>query len=584
MNPDKTISTLSSDHPATDSEAMILEQGRRIRALHEIISRPDLSFDEQIDATLQLGCKLLGTEIGKVGRLDPLNNKSEFLNTIVLSDLPVRRGITLPLDKTFCQVTFVSPEAIAISDVEQSEYRDHPAAAFLGVRSYIGCSINVHGKKFGTVNFSNRVPVSRPFTEADKDLVNLIGSWISVMMERQLEAEELKRAKDAAEYANQAKSTFLANMSHEIRTPLTAIIGFTDAVLDNEQSLEQRESALQVIRRSSDHLLHLINDVLDFSKIESGELDIEHAAVNLFELVSDVESIVSGQARQKGLEFSIGYEFPLPRSIQSDGLRLKQVLLNLCNNAIKFTRHGSVRVTLAFDTQGNMLKVLIRDTGIGMTPEQMQKVFKPFKQADSSTTREYGGTGLGLTLSKRLAQLLNGDLVVDSTAGKGSTFILSINIPVEELAGLEMVQSIAEARRKPGTPTDSVPMLQGDVLLVDDSELNQHLITMYLQKMGATVTLADNGEAAVSLAREKNYDLIYMDMLMPILSGVDAVKQLRALQYAGPIVMLTANATQDDRRLCSAAGSNDFLTKPIDRRKLYMITASYLRKRGSAQS
>ena len=208
--------SIPAEHkPVTEEQNDILvEQGKRIRALHAIISRPDLTFDQQIDEALRLGCRLLGTEIGKVGRQDPDNNTSEFLNTIVMSNLPIKRGTVLPLDKTFCQVTFLSPQTIAISHVAESEYKDHPAAQFIGMQSYIGCSINVHGKKFGTVNFSNRLPVEKPFTEADKDLVNLIGSWISVMMERELEAAELKRSKEAADAANQAKSTFLANMSH----------------------------------------------------------------------------------------------------------------------------------------------------------------------------------------------------------------------------------------------------------------------------------------------------------------------------------------------------------------------------------
>ena len=171
--------------PVDSEEEILLEQGKRIRALHEIISRPDLSFDQQIDETLRLGCHLLGTEIGKVGRQDPVGNISEFLNTVVLSELPAKRGMTLPLDKTFCNITFSSPETIVISNVAESRYKDHPAAKYVGMQSYIGCSINVHGKKFGTINFSNRKPVKQPFTEADKDLVNLIGSWISVMMEHE---------------------------------------------------------------------------------------------------------------------------------------------------------------------------------------------------------------------------------------------------------------------------------------------------------------------------------------------------------------------------------------------------------------
>ena len=561
---------------ATES-LMLYEQGQRIRALHEIISRPDLSFDEQIDATLRLGCELLGTEIGKLGRQDPENNTSEFLNTIVLSNLPVKRGIILPLDKTFCQITFKAPEAIAISHVSESEYKNHPAAKFLGVESYIGCSINVHGKKFGTVNFSNRAPIDKPFTEMDKDLVNLIGSWISVMMERQLEAEELKKARDAAERANQAKSAFLANMSHEIRTPLTSIIGFTDAILDNEQSLEEREHALQIIKRSSDHLLQLINDVLDFSKIEAGELDVVREDINVHDLLNDVESIVGGQARQKGLEYLTKYDLPLPRTIANDSLRLKQILLNLCNNAIKFTSAGTVSLTAHYDDQKNVIKFIVRDTGIGMTTEQANQVFSPFKQADNSISRKYGGTGLGLSLSKRLAELLGGDLVVDSLPGKGSTFIFALT--VEKPEQLEFITDSDTISNKQAFDRSSIPLLQGQVLLAEDSEINQYLFRMHLEKMGVTVTTANNGEQAIQHAKAKQYDLVYMDMMMPVLSGVEAIRQLRQSGHNIPIVMLTANATLEDRNLCKQVGSDDFLTKPVDFQKLYEVTARFLRKR-----
>jgi K+-sensing histidine kinase KdpD len=374
-------------HIIDSEEEMLVEQGKRIRALHEIISRPDLTFDQQIDEALRLGCHLLGTEVGKVGRQDPEHNTSEFLNTVVLSDLPARRGVVLPLDKTFCQITFSAPETIVINHVDESEYKDHPAASFVGMQSYIGCTINVHGKKFGTVNFSNRKPIKRPFTEADKDLVNLIGSWISVMMERQLEAEELKKSKETADAANQAKSSFLANMSHEIRTPLTSIIGYAESALDADQTMEQRIAALQTIRQSSDHLLNLINDVLDFSKIEAGALDIEKASMCPLHLVSEVESIVLGQAQKKNLDLSIDYSFPLPARIISDPLRLKQILLNICSNAIKFTHTGSVQITVQYNNEQDELRFIIKDTGIGMSPEHLQKIFKPFSQADASVSR-----------------------------------------------------------------------------------------------------------------------------------------------------------------------------------------------------
>ena len=559
----------------SNHDEQILEQGKRIRALHEIISRPDLTFDEQIDETLRLGCAILGTEIGKVGRQDPENNVSEFLNTIVLSELPAKRGIVLPLDKTFCQVTFSSPEAIAISHVSDSDYKDHPAAEFLGMQSYIGCSINVHGKKFGTINFSNRAPVEVPFTEADKDLVNLMGSWISVMMERQLESEELKKSKETAELANKAKSVFLANMSHEIRTPLTAIIGYSDIALGHSQTEEQRVAALKTIRGSGRHLLHLINDILDFSKIEAGELNVEKVPTTIPNIIQDVSSIISGQAKIKGLYFDIAYIFPVPKCIKTDPLRLKQILLNLCSNAIKFTNLGGIEINISFDEKENSLSFKVIDTGIGLSTDQIEKIFEPYKQADASTSRKYGGTGLGLSLSTRLAGLLGGNLTATSKRDVGSTFNFTLMLDKESIDdSTQYLNSYSDCLTE--SETEFFDQVTGNILVADDESFNQDLVGMYLEDMGATISFADNGEEAVQEALKGNYDLIYMDMQMPVLSGVEAVVKLRKANYQGPIAMLSANATLEDRKICEEAGSNDFVTKPIDSEKLYDVTARYL--------
>ena len=577
--PRRLSTVLEDNQQSIDSnEEILLEQGKRIRALHEIISRPDLTFDQQIDETLRLGCQLLGTEIGKVGRQDPENNISEFLNTVVMSDLPAKRGMTLPLDKTFCKVTFSSPESIVISHVAESQYKDHPAAKFLGMQSYIGCSINVHGKKFGTINFSNRKPVKRAFTDADKDLVNLIGSWISVMMERQLEAEELKKSKEAADAANKHKSSFLANMSHEIRTPLTSILGYAEAALDADQTMEQRIAALRTIRQSGDHLLNLINDILDFSKIEAGALDIDKTAMSPLQLIAEVESILVGMANRKSLDFSIDYEFPLPARIFSDPLRLKQILLNIASNAIKFTQSGSVRITIRYDQDQDTLRFTIRDTGIGMTLEHLQKLFRPFKQADASVSRRFGGTGLGLSLSKRLVELINGDLSVTSEPEVGSEFTLLLFQATAGITPVTLINNLEEIKRNQQANQSKVsePRLRGEVLLVEDNELIQQLIRSYLLKMGLNVTAAENGEVAVNLAQQHNYDLIYMDMQMPVMSGIEAVKVLRENNYPGPIIMLTANATLSDRNLCKELGSDDFLTKPVNRQQLYTTTKKYV--------
>lgn len=561
------------------AEEMLVEQGRRIRALHEIISRPDLTFDEQIDETLRLGCRLLGTEIGKVGRQDPENNVSEFLNTVVMSDLPARRGMVLPLDKTFCQVTFSTPHTIAISHVAESEYKNHPAAAFLGMQSYIGCSIHVHGKKFGTINFSNRTPVRKPFSEMDQDLVNLMGSWISVMMERQLETEELRHSKEAADAANQAKSQFLANMSHEIRTPLNAILGYSEMLRDADQTQEDIEHEIDSIIRASAHLQRIINDILDLSKIEAGQLLIEAIDVYPAALMQDVDTIFGGRAREKGLHFETKCEFPVPTRIISDPTRVKQILFNLCGNALKFTERGGITVTLAYLEQSRQLKCQVVDTGIGMSPEELERLFKPFSQADSSTTRKYGGTGLGLCIARQLAQTLGGDVAVSSEKGKGSTFEFTISIG--DIDDLEVATSPTDTRHGPRDVKQGVlaNSVAGRVLVVEDSPDNQDLLVKHLIKAGATVEVVDNGLSAVQKAQASHYDLILMDVQMPVMDGLTAARQLRERGYAKPIVTLTANAMKEDRDKCLAAGVDDYLTKPLDAAELYRVLTTYLRPR-----
>ena len=389
--------------------------------------------------------------------------------------------------------------------------------------------------------------------------------------------EELTIARDSAVAATRAKESFLANMSHEIRTPLTSIIGYADTGLDQDQTTQQRITALKTIHRSGDHLLSLINDILDFSKIEAGELYVEKIPINPLQTVYEVESIILGQANKKGLNFIIDYTFPMLKEIHSDAIRIKQVLINLCNNAIKFTDTGAVKITIQFDPKQHQLNFIVNDTGIGMTSEQLDKIFKPFKQADSSTSRRYGGTGLGLSLSTQLAELLGGQLTVNSEIGKGSTFTLCLNL--DEKSEEKYFNNIDEVTFNKDDYNSNVVKqkpLRGNILLVEDNAVNQELIQMYLEKMGANVTCAGNGSIAVSLAKRQSYDLIYMDMQMPVMSGMEAVKILRKEGHSEPIVMLTANATSDDKSQCMDAGANDFVTKPIIRQTLYKTTARYL--------
>ncbi len=398
----------------------------------------------------------------------------------------------------------------------------------------------------------------------------------------------LERARQKADQANRAKSTFLANMSHEIRTPLTAILGFAEELwlkLKAQNASPEQLHYLQIIRRNGQHLLALINDILDLSKIEAEKLELEILPCSPAQILADVASAVAVRAKQKGLKFRVDIQGRVPRTISTDPTRVHQLLLNLAGNAVKFTEKGSVELLLRMEQKPDGQAALVfqvRDTGIGMDAQTLKKLFHPFVQADASTTRRFGGTGLGLVISQRLAQQLGGEIHVESTPGQGScfTFVLPIGKlePHTPLVG-------SEALRQHDDPNDGSPprpiQLQGvRVLLAEDGPDNQLLIRTLLEKAGAQVLLAQDGEEVLQkvehlLQQGTPPHVILMDMQMPKLDGVQATRLLRQQGYQGPIVALTANAMHQDRERCLQAGCNDFLTKPIQRQKLLQTVAHW---------
>jgi len=398
--------------------------------------------------------------------------------------------------------------------------------------------------------------------------------------------KRLAEEKDKAEQASRAKSSFLANMSHEIRTPMTAILGYADTMLEPDQTLSDRVECLQIIRRNSNHLLELINGILDISKIEADKMTVERVATDLPAILSDVVSLMRPRASEKGLTFSLEMVGPLPRQILTDRLRLRQVLLNLIGNAIKFTERGGVKLSVACARQDDRLVVQLDvvDSGIGIAPEQLAGLFQPFSQADDSMTRRFGGTGLGLAISKRLVALLGGDVTVKSQGGQGSTF--TVRIDAGPAQGAEMLEGLTEAMlpRSTSTPLPENWMLPARILLVEDGPDNQRLIAMYLRKAGAHVTIAENGRVGVEKVMEAGeadtpFDLLLMDMQMPELDGYGATSELRRRGQSLPIIALTAHAMSGDRDKCLAAGCTEYLTKPVDRALLLRTIAHYLGSR-----
>ena len=397
--------------------------------------------------------------------------------------------------------------------------------------------------------------------------------------------QQLQKARDdmeiafkKAEEATEIKSEFLATMSHEIRTPLTAMIGFAETTLFSEQTMVQRQKAIQTIIRSGKHLLQIINDILDLSKVEAHKLEIESVELSPFEILTDVERLVRTAAEEKGLGFSINYIFPLPEKIKNDPLRLKQILINLCNNSIKFTEKGSVLINVSCNCNEDdpEVKFEVVDSGIGISPEQQDLIFQAYTQADSSTTRKFGGTGLGLSLSKLLAESLGGSLTVESELGKGSKFTFLLTFEALEGAGKVFDKEHLPHLQQTKPQAILTQSLSGNILLAEDNVDNQELLLIYLKRMGLTVTIAENGKLAIEESEKNDFDLVLMDMRMPIMGGLEAVKILRQKDFKKPIIALTANAMQEDREACYQVGCDDFLTKPIDSAKLFETLGAYL--------
>ncbi|MBL8757058.1 MAG: response regulator [Phycisphaerae bacterium] len=512
-----------------------------------------------------------------------------------------QKGRITYINDTFCEISGYSRDELLGQDHRIVNSGHHPKSFWKEMFAVLAREGVWHGE------VCNRAKDGREYwvattNVAARDTRGRITRFVSIradITERKraeaalaVKSQQLALACEAAEGASRAKSEFLANMSHEIRTPMTAILGFADVLAeegDAPDTQDLRREALATIRRNGEHLLAIINDILDLSKIEAGKMGIERTVMSPAAIIQDVVALMRVRSAAKDLTLEVVYETPVPRTIECDPLRLRQILVNLIGNAIKFTDKGAivVRVRLVSDGPDSVLRLSVQDSGIGMTPEQLGQIFGAFAQVDSSATRRFGGTGLGLMISKSLVEMLGGTMTVESAPARGSTF--TFTLATGPLAGVSMIHPgrDLEALRiaDPAAPSArSAGTLDGlQILLAEDGADNQRLIGHMLGRAGASVTTVDNGRKAVEAIRDaarpgrSPFHVVLMDMQMPEMDGYSAVRIIRSEGYSLPIIALTAHAMHGDREKCLDIGCDDYITKPIDRERLIAACAEFAR-------
>ncbi|MCW5765665.1 MAG: response regulator [Phycisphaeraceae bacterium] len=553
----------------------VLELLARGRPLSEVLARFALVVEERLPGRL-----VTVVLIGPDGRLRTGAGPSlpqEFNDAV--NGLPVAPGVGS------CGTACATNERVVCEDLATDErwaFFRHQTERHGLAACWSEPIRAADGRVLGTFGIYRTSPGAPD--EQEIAIVTTAANLAAVAIERDAQAEALRRERDRAQAASRAKSEFLANMSHEIRTPMTAILGFID-LLDGDATVAADAAA--TIRRNGEHLLSIINDVLDVSKIESGRFSVESIPTDPVAVVRDAMALLAPRARAKGLHLACDIGPDVPRGVLSDPFRLRQIVVNLVGNAIKFTDSGSVRVAMAAEP-GDVLRIEVADTGIGMEPAEADRLFRPFTQADASITRRFGGTGLGLTISRALARMLGGDITLVTEPGRGSTF--TARIAARPVAAAQTEREVPVAN-----PAAAVAPLAGlRILVAEDGPDNQRLFRHHLSRAGAEVMLVANGRQAVEALcvqagagwpiarRPAPFDLVLMDMQMPELDGHGATRALRSAGCDVPIIALTAHAMAGDREHCHAAGCNAYAAKPIGRDELIDLCARWARSASRA--
>ncbi|RMF74137.1 MAG: response regulator [Acidobacteria bacterium] len=557
----RTVRLYGAFQDITERKRAQLQLERHVELLgrlHEITSAPALGFEEKVRRLLDLGLEAFGLQLGIVARITAGTYRVMHVRG---GDGTITPGLELPVERTFCERVLAARGPVAFHHAGSSAERAHPCYGETGIEAYIGTPLTVDGERYGTLNFSSPTP-REPFSDHDRELVKLIAAWVAAEISRAGQQRLLEQARHEAEQANRAKSLFLASMSHEIRTPMNGVLGMAELLAETTLDASRREM-VQGIRRSALALLSLIDDLLDLSRIEAGRFELRPRPFILSRLVDDALTAVRPEAERKGLAVESDIADDVPRCLSGDPERLRQILVNFLGNAVKFTRHGSVRLGVA--RRGGAFRFRVEDTGIGIAPELLASLFEPFRQADAETARRYGGTGLGLAICKRLVELMGGEVGARSRPGAGSVFWC--DVPLGICSGCdENIEPVSEERLRRVAVGERRFAPPRRALLVEDHPVNRAVAERMLARHGCEVLVAASGRDALEILAREPVDVVFMDCQMPDMDGYEATRRIRAGERPGrrlPIVALTAHAMEDAIRRCFDAGMDAYVAKPL---------------------